>query len=45
MLKYVENEATSFGIKWVYDTELQQLLTEMLTLMYTHSIIEPCVAK
>jgi hypothetical protein len=26
---------------WVYDMKLQQLLTEMLTLMYTHPTSEP----
>jgi len=41
----VVNKTTSSGIMWFYDMKLQQLLTEMLKLMYIHPIIGPCVAK
>jgi len=41
----VDIKATSSGIMWFYDMKLQQLLTEMLKLMYTLPIIEPCIAK
>jgi len=45
VLKRVDNKATSSGIMQCYDIKLQKLLTEMLKLMYIHSIIEPYVAK